>query len=170
MTQQQKIYYDILSLDNWSIYIATTDKGLCFVGSMNGEIQELKDWVHKKRPNSLLIKQDLTHTSYAAQLTDYLKKERKTFDLPNDVTGTPFQLLVWQELQKIPYGKIISYSDIANNINMPNAARAVGTAIGANPLLIVVPCHRVLAKNGKLTGFRGGLLMKEKLLELEEFI
>ena len=167
MTHQQKIYYDTLSFEDWSIYIATTDKGLCFVGSMNGKIQELKDWVSKKRPESILIKQDLGHTPYVTQLTDYMKKERKMFDLPVDVTGTPFQLLVWQELQKIPYGSIASYSDIANKIMKPKAVRAVSTAIGANPILLVVPCHRVLAKNGKLTGFRGGIPMKEMLLKLE---
>ena len=87
--------------------------------------------------------------------------------MPIDLHGTPFQQIVWKALQEIPYGQTVSYSDIAERIEKPNAVRAVGTAIGANPVLIIVPCHRVIAKSGKLGGFRAGLEMKEQLLELE---
>ena len=85
-----------------------------------------------------------------------------------DLHGTPFQQSVWKALQEIPYGQTVSYSDIAERIEKPNAVRAVGTAIGANPVLIIVPCHRVIAKSGKLSGFRAGLEMKEQLLGLEK--
>lgn len=152
---------------NGTIYVAATDKGLCYVGSLNEGINELKNWIDKKRSGATLIKNDEKIHPYMIKLEEYLKGKRRNFDIPIDVKGTPFQETIWNELQRIPYGETVSYSDIANNIGTPTAARAVGTAIGANPVLIVVPCHRVVAKNGNLTGFRGGLPMKEKLLILE---
>ncbi|MDM8102298.1 methylated-DNA--[protein]-cysteine S-methyltransferase [Oceanobacillus oncorhynchi] len=84
-----------------------------------------------------------------------------------DLKGTAFQESVWEALQHIPYGETVSYMNIAEKIEKPKAVRAVGAAIGANPVMILVPCHRVIAKDGKLTGFRGGIPMKESLLELE---
>ena len=97
----------------------------------------------------------------------YLEGKRKIFTVPFDFNGTAFQLAVWNALCEIPYGQTKSYSDIANYINKPAAVRAVGAAIGANPVLITVPCHRVVGKNGSLTGYRGGLEMKTQLLDLE---
>ncbi len=92
---------------------------------------------------------------------------RKNFTIPFDFHGTTFQLDVWKALSEIPYGQTKSYSEIANQIQKPRAVRAVGSAIGANPILITVPCHRVIGKNGALTGYRGGMEMKTKLLKLE---
>ena len=102
------------------------------------------------------------------QLGEYLDGKRKSFGIPLDLKGTSFQESVWKELQNIPYGGVVSYSDIANKIGRPKAVRAVGAANGANPVMIVVPCHRVVAKSGQLTGFRGGLEMKKALLALEK--
>ena len=104
------------------------------------------------------------------EIEEYLKKERKVFDLPIKLKGTDFQKKVWNELLKIPYGEKRSYFDIAKNINKEKALRAVGTAIGKNPLLIVVPCHRVINKNGNLGGFACGVEVKKKLLEIENII
>ena len=104
------------------------------------------------------------------EIEEYLKKERKVFDLPIKLKGTDFQKKVWNELLKIPYGETGSYFDIAKNINKEKALRAVGTAIGKNPLLIVVPCHRVINKNGNLGGFACGLEVKKKLLKIENII
>lgn len=101
------------------------------------------------------------------QLQEYFDGNRKEFDIPIKLKGTDFQIKVWQELQKIPYGQTISYSELAKRINCPKAVRAVGGACGKNPILIIVPCHRVLGKNGNLTGFSGGIDYKEKLLILE---
>ncbi|MEW9677625.1 methylated-DNA--[protein]-cysteine S-methyltransferase [Lentibacillus sp. L22] len=165
--QKQAVYYGEMNDKNGTIYVAATDKGLCYVGSLNEGINELKNWIDKKRSGATLIENVEKIRPYMVQLEEYLKGKRKNFDIPIDVKGTPFQEMIWNELQRIPYGETASYSDIANNIGTPTAARAVGTAIGANPVLIVVPCHRVVAKNGNLTGFRGGLPMKEKLLILE---
>jgi len=103
----------------------------------------------------------------AAQLKAYFAAQLKAFDLPLAPEGTPFQQLVWGELLKIPYGETISYGELAHRIGNPKASRAVGLANGSNPIPIVIPCHRVIGSNGKLTGYGGGLPIKEKLLALE---
>jgi methylated-DNA-[protein]-cysteine S-methyltransferase len=101
------------------------------------------------------------------QLKEYFAGRRSEFDLPLAPEGTEFQREVWKRLQEIPYGETISYGELARRIGNPNASRAVGPANGSNPLPIVIPCHRVIGANGKLTGFGGGLPTKEALLALE---
>ena len=101
------------------------------------------------------------------QLKAYFAGELENFDLSLSPQGTPFQRRVWIELQKIPYGKTISYGELARRIGNPKASRAVGLANGSNPISIVIPCHRVIGSDGKLTGYGGGLPIKEKLLALE---
>lgn len=102
------------------------------------------------------------------ELREYFAEERTEFEVLLDVEGTNFQLSVWQELSKIPLGQIASYQDIANRIGNPKAVRAVGLANGANPISIIVPCHRVLGANGKLVGYGGGLERKLTLLRHEK--
>ncbi len=101
------------------------------------------------------------------QLQAYFAGELEKFTLPLAPQGTPFQLKVWKQLCDIPYGETISYGELARRIGNPNASRAVGLANGSNPIPIVIPCHRVIGSNGKLTGYGGGLPIKEKLLALE---
>lgn len=101
------------------------------------------------------------------QLQDYFAGKREDFDLPLAPRGTPFQQRVWKRLCQIPYGETISYGELARRIGNPNASRAVGLANGSNPIPIIIPCHRVIGSNGKLTGYGGGLPIKEKLLALE---
>ena len=101
------------------------------------------------------------------QLRAYFAGEREGFDLPLAPRGTPFQQKVWKRLCEIPYGETISYGELAKQIGNPQASRAVGLANGSNPIPIVIPCHRVIGSNGKLTGYGGGLPIKEKLLALE---
>lgn len=102
------------------------------------------------------------------QLTEYEKGSRKVFDLPLHLKGTEFQLKVWNALLEIPYGETLSYQQIAQRIGQPKALRAVGGACNRNPIGIIVPCHRVIGKNGKLTGYAGGLFYKELLLNHEK--
>ena len=102
------------------------------------------------------------------QLRRYFAGELERFDLPLAPQGTPFQQQVWKELVKIPYGETVSYGELAGRIGNPKASRAVGMANGSNPIPIVIPCHRVIGSNGKLTGYGGGLVVKEKLLALEK--
>lgn len=101
------------------------------------------------------------------QLEEYFAGRRENFDLPLAAKGTEFQNCVWRALEKIPYGKTICYQELANLIGNPNAVRAVGLANGKNPISIIVPCHRVIGKNGKLTGYAGGVERKAHLLKLE---
>lgn len=101
------------------------------------------------------------------QLDEYFNRERKKFDIPVDITGTDFELKVWKELSKIPYGKVISYKEIAKKVGGYSYVRAVGRANGQNPVPIIIPCHRVIESNGRIGGYSGGVEIKEKLLELE---
>jgi O-6-methylguanine DNA methyltransferase len=103
----------------------------------------------------------------AAQLSEYFAGTRNEFDVPLLMIGTPFQKIVWQELRSIPYGKTISYGELAQRIGNPNASRAVGLANGRNPISIIVPCHRVIGASGSLTGYGGGLERKKTLLDFE---
>jgi methylated-DNA-[protein]-cysteine S-methyltransferase len=104
------------------------------------------------------------------QLRQYFDGERCSFDVPLAAQGTAFQHSVWRELQCIPYGQTISYGELARRIGKPRACRAVGLANGANPLPIIVPCHRVIGADGSLTGFGGGLPIKRQLLALEQSV
>ena len=144
---------------NFTLY--TTHKGILKLF--------LNDITHVKRSASItqLHADDPYLFGAFVQLKEYFKGERKTFNLPLDLRGTEFQLKVWKQLQKIPYGKTFSYKQIAVALGDVNAARAVGTANGANPVPIIVPCHRVINADGSLGGYTGGIPMKQKLLELE---
>ncbi len=103
----------------------------------------------------------------SAQIAEYLDGKRQTFDLPLTPRGTDFQIKVWNTLQKIPYGETRSYKQIAEAIGNPKAVRAVGMANNRNPIPIIIPCHRVIGADSSLTGYAGGLSLKQKLLELE---
>lgn len=103
----------------------------------------------------------------ARQLDEYFAGRRRAFDMPLLLAGTDFQVKVWNELLKIPFGETISYGDLAQRIGMPKAVRAVANANGANPLSVFVPCHRVIGGDRSLTGYGGGIEVKRRLLELE---
>ena len=116
-----------------------------------------RDWAENRGPFREVIR----------QLEAYFEAKLREFDLPLVLDGTEFQLLVWRNLRKIPYGETVSYGQLAQRIGSPQAARAVGLANGSNPIPIIIPCHRVIGSNGDLTGFGGGLAVKRKLLALE---
>ncbi|WP_081972320.1 methylated-DNA--[protein]-cysteine S-methyltransferase [Paenibacillus borealis] len=164
----QSINWTLLTQGEWNLHIAVTDEGLCFVGSNNHPYEELVKWATVHYPNKTLVQDDEGLLLYSNEIAQYLQGTRKSFSFPIVVKGTPFQEAVWSALNQIPYGEIRSYSDIATLINKPSAVRAVGTAIADNPVLITIPCHRVIGKNGELSGYRGGRDMKTKLLELEQ--
>lgn len=110
---------------------------------------------------------DIKVVNVFAQLKEYFKRQRKEFDLALEIIGTDFQKKVWNELTKIPYGETISYGELAEWMGNKNKMRAVAAANGANPIPIIIPCHRVIGIDGSLTGYGGGLDVKQKLLELE---
>ncbi|MGH8148453.1 MAG: methylated-DNA--[protein]-cysteine S-methyltransferase [Steroidobacteraceae bacterium] len=116
-----------------------------------------REWVHDPRPFAAAV----------SELDEYFAGRRRDFDLPLAPEGTEFQRTVWRALGRIPYGETVSYGELARRIGSPRASRAVGLANGANPIPIIVPCHRVIGADGSLTGFGGGLEIKGKLLALE---
>ena len=123
-------------------------------------IDVVKERQEEERPSEV--------TDWAArELHEYLEGERRAFTFPYRLVGTLFRLQDWKELEKVPYGETTTYKRLAESIGRPGAYHAVGGAVGANPLSICVPCHRVIGTNGSLTGYAWGLPMKEALLELE---
>ena len=118
-------------------------------------------------PDATWVERPELFASAAQQLEAYFRGELREFALNLNPKGTAFQLAVWRELVKIPYGRTVTYGELATRLGNPQASRAVGLANGANPIAIVQPCHRVIGANGKLTGFGGGLDVKQRLLDLE---
>ena len=141
------------------LLLAADDAGLRQILFVNGR--------HPARPESSWKEDRVPLNDGIRQLHAYFGGELEKFDLPLAPEGTPFQLGVWRSLCDIPYGETISYGELAGRIGNPKASRAVGLANGSNPIPIVIPCHRVIGSNGKLTGYGGGLPIKEKLLALE---
>jgi len=120
------------------------------------------------RPVSQIVKSNHLIEKTIRQLKEYFNSKRTEFDIPLDMPGTDFQKQVWHKLQAVPFGQTCSYLDIAESLNNSNAVRAVGAANGRNPVSIIVPCHRVIGSDGKLTGYAGGLDRKQWLLEHEK--
>ena len=154
------IRYDNLSTPIGCLRLVADGQGLREVWFETGRHQRdpAPTWTHS--PPALAFAR--------VQLEEYFAGTRQLFDLPLHPIGTPFQLVVWQELARIPYGTTISYGELAQRIGQPQAVRAVGAANGRNPLPIVLPCHRVIGANGSLTGFGGGLPTKRFLLAMED--
>ncbi len=125
---------------------------------------------HQRQPDTDWVEALAPFDAVCAQLAEYFAGVRQTFDLPLHLAGTLFQQRVWRQLERIPFGETISYAELARRIGQPTASRAVGHANGRNPVSIIVPCHRVIGADGKLTGYGGGLECKERLLGLERRI
>ncbi|CAB4636581.1 MAG: methylated-DNA--[protein]-cysteine S-methyltransferase [Actinobacteria bacterium] len=126
---------------------------------------------HPKSYVDMDVRDDSEHPVVASalmQLREYLAGDRTSFDLPLDLQGTEFQVDAWNALAKIPFGSTVSYAQQAASIGRPKATRAIGSANGRNPVVIVLPCHRVVGADGSLTGFGGGLHVKSWLLDLEK--
>ena len=150
------IYRDQLSTPLGTLTLEATDRGLSSVRFPNRA-----EPFSGKSPDNPAISQA------KRELTDYFAGELKQFSVPLDWQGTAFQQSVWEALTHIPYGETVSYADVARAIGRPKSARPTGGAVGANPLPIIVPCHRVIGSDQSLTGFTGGLSIKVALLELE---
>lgn len=148
------LYFCKYQFENISLYLVATETHLINI--------------QFTQPQKALLQTTELLSMATIQLDEYFQGKRTTFSLPFKLTGTPFQLAVWKELQNIPYGKTTSYKEIAQKINKPKAYRAVGMANNKNPLPIIIPCHRVIGSNGKLIGYAGGLKLKNYLLELEK--
>jgi len=160
MSAQETIWYDELPTPIGRLRLVADGQGLREVWFDGGR--------HQKAP-APQWKHDAGRLAFArVQLEEYFAGTRQAFALPLHPIGTPFQLAVWQELARIPYGTTTSYGAVAQRIGQPQAVRAVGAANGRNPLPIVLPCHRVIGADGSLTGFGGGLPTKRFLLAMEQ--
>lgn len=142
--------------------------GELFLAEKDGKICDIAPKEHRARKDFILEKTPLLLEA-EKQLSQYFKGERKKFDLPLLLEGTPFQIKIWQNLIKIPYGQTVSYAELAEKAGSKKAARAAGNANNKNPILIVVPCHRVIGADGKLSGFACGTDKKKFLLALERY-
>lgn len=165
----KQLYFQALPFDDFLFSIVVSEQGLSYL-SLHGETPTDYRAYFASKGIEVEISVDEGKTiPYIKELTEYLAGKRQVFTLPLDYLeqGTPFQQEVWQALLDIPYGQSSSYSQLAVKINRPKAYRAVGSAVGKNPLSLVVPCHRILRQDGGLGGYGGGLPLKEKLLKNE---
>jgi len=149
------------------LQVASTEKGLAYVELPHPSGTGLHDWLERYAPQARLVKELGPNRVAIDQLLEYLESHRSEFDLPLDLRGTPFQLKVWAALCEIPYGESRSYGEIARAVGQPKAQRAVGSANNANPISLIVPCHRVIAADGSLGGYGGGVKLKAWLLAME---
>lgn len=149
------VHYSIIDSPLGSLTIGSSDRGLVSVQfGLNMPADGVID--------------DAANCEAIEQLQEFFEGKRTHFALPLDIQGTPFQMAVWNELLKIPYGSTCSYIDIARSLGKPGAARAVGMANHENPIAVVIPCHRVVGSDGSLTGYAGGLHLKKQLLGIEK--
>jgi len=161
------VYYSIITINNRKIALAKTDKGLVKISFIR-EMYPFLDWIERNLPDHEIKLDNGKFEKEKQELIEYFKGQRKSFDLPMNIIAPVFYKLVYEEVRKIPYGETATYGEIAKRIGKKNASRAVGRALNRNPLPILIPCHRVVGKGGRLTGFFAGLAVKRQLLELEK--
>lgn len=168
MATKSVIYMDEMESPIGLLTIGKSEKGICFIhfGRLKKDTKMNASFM-KRFQDVLYKKSEIQLVEAVKQLNEYFSGERKTFDLPLDLIGTPFQLSVWSKLTEIPYGETRSYKQIATDIGSPKAVRAIGGANNKNPVPIIIPCHRVIGSNGSLVGYGGGLEKKQYLLHLE---
>ena len=164
MTKLQYYYFDSII---GKLTVVEKNNILIYIGLPNARLSKVKNWCESKLGKIDFELIETLDSSSFVQLDEYFNGRRKLFSLKYSILQTNFRILALKEVEKIPFGQTKSYCEIAELIGKPKAVRAVGTANATNPLPIVIPCHRVIAKNGGLGGYRGGLDMKIKLLEFE---
>ena len=161
------IIYTIAECGLGKLLVAATEKGLCAV-SLGDTETELKQNLFAEFDKAEIHRNDSRLRYWVNEILENLAGKPNNFDLPLDVQMTAFQRLVWQQLRKIPFGETRTYKEIAENIEQPKAVRAVARACATNPVAVVTPCHRVVASDGKLSGYRWGIERKARLLEIEK--
>ena len=150
-----------------SLRIASTSIGLAYIQLPLANGRGFDGWRKRHAPAAVVKQGFEPNRVYVTQVLEFLEGKREVFDLPLDLRGTAFQQAVYREVACIPFGETRSYLQIATSVGRPSATRAVGAANGANPVSLVVPCHRVIAASGQLQGYGGGLDLKAKLLAME---
>ena len=157
----ETLHYSRLDSPAGRLMLAVSNKGLVALEFDRGQFPP------RKIKNASWQESAEATEPYVRELTEYFSGKRREFSFPLDLRGTPFQLKCWRALLDIPFGETRTYADIARAVGRPQGFRAVGMANNRNPIAIVVPCHRVIASDGTLCGYGGGLDVKQKLLELE---
>ena len=148
--------------------LGSFEGSICLVDYRQRKKREALDRRIQNGLDARYIEQDNALLQKTRKALDaYFSGKRKTFDLPLLPVGTPFQRKVWKAVQKIPYGRTATYATLAKEIERPKAIRAVANAVGANPLAIIIPCHRIIGSDGTLRGYAGGVELKQKLLDIE---
>jgi len=147
--------------------LAASDQGLCYLAFPKHTEASFYNWIQQWCPNYEIVEDETPFQTVVEQLNDYFLGQLKTFTIPLDVRATPFHQKVLNLVAAIEFGKTRTYGDISDELELVNGARAVGSANGANPIPVIIPCHRVIGAEGKLTGFGGGLPLKCELLKLE---
>ncbi len=165
--QKSKVYCSSFETRIGQIYVASTEKGVCKISIPRGSKKDFIQWLKESFPPEDVVENKSQNKDVIEQLNRYFTGKLAKFTCDIDVNGTPFQLRVWKELSKIPYGVTTSYKHIAKKIGVPQGAQAVGQAVGSNPLPVIIPCHRVTGVDGALTGYASGIKTKEFLLRLE---
>ncbi|MEL6494415.1 MAG: methylated-DNA--[protein]-cysteine S-methyltransferase [Cyanobacteria bacterium J06623_7] len=162
-----QIIYSVIECPLGYLLLATTDKGICTVSLGDTEIA-LSTALRNKFKHAVIIEKHNHHADWLAPMLNLLEGKQTEVNLPLDIQGSAFQQRVWQALRTIPYGVTRTYQDIARELDRPQAKRAVGSACGANPLALIIPCHRVLKSDGGLSGYRWGIERKRQLLAIEQ--
>jgi methylated-DNA-[protein]-cysteine S-methyltransferase len=163
----EDVFYTRLESQIGTVWIASTQYGVCKISLGADQSGAFLSWLLRTVRATRPREEPQLMAEIVGQFHEYFSGSRQMFDLSLDVRGTSFQRAVWSQVVRIPYGATATYGDIAQLVGKPRASRAVGAAVGANPLPIVVPCHRVIGADGSLTGFASGLDVKETLLRLE---
>ena len=165
-SNKTKIVYTIVSCDLGYLLVATTDKGICGI-KLGDHAEELVKILAKEFKQAIIIRDNNSHQDWVKKILNFIAGEEYDLNLPIDIRGTEFQQQVWQALQNIPYGETRTYQEIANDLGKPKAARAIGNACGANPIALIIPCHRVVCTDGSLGGYYWGIERKQKIIERE---
>ena len=150
------------------IVVAATPAGVCRVCFASERPENWYLWFDRYFSTLPLEQRHPVVDRAVSEIEEYFARHRQSFDVPLDLRGTEFQLRVWTELVNVPFGATTSYGELARRVGKPGGARAIGNALGRNPVPIIVPCHRVIGHDQALVGFGGGLSLKEQLLELEQ--
>lgn len=161
----ERVHYASMKSPIGIIWAATTGKGLLRVDFQQPELKFIESI--QRRMDAVLVKKPGKFHELMKLMRAYFEGERVNFKLPLDLKGTEFQKAIWNLIHRIPYGRLMSYGGLATAVGRPRAVRAAGNAVGANPLAIIIPCHRVIKSDGSLGGFGGGLNIKRYLLNIE---
>lgn len=163
----EKVYCTSFDSRIGHIYVASMERGVCKVSVPRETRKDFFSWLENQFDLDAVVDNRSRNREVIDQLTRYFNGKLAKFTCDVDLVGTPFQVRVWKELVKIPYGTTITYGQLAKRVGVPKGFQAIGRAVGANPVPIIIPCHRVVGSDGSLVGYSAGVKTKEFLLRLE---